>query len=55
MPTIVWKGFRDGGEDHLFLDMDETIKENDDGWMYVEFDENKPNILELKLTNSRMA
>ena len=30
MPTIVCKDLRDGGGDYLFLDMDETIKENDD-------------------------
>ena len=41
---------QDGDGDHMFLDMDETIKEYDDGWMCVNFDENKSNILELKLT-----
>lgn len=47
MPTIVWNDIRDGGGDHSFLDVDYTIEENDYGWMYLNFDENKSNVLEL--------
>ena len=47
MPTMVLNDILDGGGDHSFLDADKTIEENDDGWMYVNFNEDKPNVLEL--------
>jgi predicted GNAT family N-acyltransferase len=47
LPTIVLSDIQEGGGDHSFMDLENAVEENDDGWMYVNFDESKPNVLEM--------
>ena len=47
MPTIILADIKEESGHQLFLDAENAVEENDDGWMYVNFDETKPNVLIL--------
>ena len=47
MPAIVLEDIREDSRPQLFLDAENAVEENDNGWMYVNFDEAKPNVLSL--------
>ncbi|KAL7476779.1 hypothetical protein ACHAW6_002616 [Cyclotella cf. meneghiniana] len=47
LPTIVLSDIQEDGEGNLCLDLKNTVEEDDEGWMYVNFDESKPNVLEM--------
>ena len=47
MPTIILLDTEETGGNYSFLDLSNSIEENDDGWMYVNFDTDKENVLEL--------
>lgn len=47
MPTIVLEDIKQGRKDCVFVDTENTREENDDGWMYVNFDKTKSNVLAL--------
>jgi len=53
LPTFVLSEMKEemaknnGNDDAAFLDIDNATEENDDGWMYVNFDESTPSVLEL--------
>jgi hypothetical protein len=47
LPSIVLSDLKDAGGDLSFLDMKNAMEENDDGWMYVNFDDSEPNVLQV--------
>eukprot|EP00804_Cyclotella_cryptica_P017351 CCRYP_020902-RA/>CCRYP_020902-RA protein AED:0.00 eAED:0.00 QI:199/-1/1/1/-1/1/1/125/394 len=51
LPTIVLSDIQEDCNANSCLDLSNAIEENDDGWMYVNFDERKPGVLELTRRN----
>eukprot|EP00804_Cyclotella_cryptica_P022583 CCRYP_009476-RA/>CCRYP_009476-RA protein AED:0.20 eAED:0.20 QI:880/0/0.5/1/0/0/2/0/83 len=51
LPTIVSSDIQEDGHDNACLDLKNAIEEKDDGWMNVNFNKRKRDILELTSTN----
>jgi predicted GNAT family N-acyltransferase len=47
LPTLVLDDVKESKGDHSFMDVQNATEENDDGWMYVNFDASKSNVLDL--------
>jgi predicted GNAT family N-acyltransferase len=47
LPTVVLDDIKESEGDCSFMDVQTATEENDDGWMYVNFDATKSNVLDL--------